>query len=151
MHISLQLISHRVVTGGADKRKETGMTETGTEGEGKSATWKRRYRFPWNLIPVLRHLFHLSLKSVTTIFTIFRRCINHAENTRGSSASWRPFSIEHGSRLRNLLSYIIRKRVCVRVCLPVNAEKYPTPRGFSVVSSIDVIRHRHEIVDRRCR
>lgn len=117
------------------------------EREGKSATWKRRYRFPWNLIPVSRHLFHLSLESVTTIFTIFRRCINHTENTRGCLPSCGDLSIGHGSRLRNLLSYITRERVYMYhlyVCL-CYAEEYQL--FFFVSSSMRFRRRRHETVD----
>jgi len=63
-------------------RYEWKRDKEGGEGKSPRETWKRRYRFPWNLILVSWHLFHLSFESVTTIFAIFRRCINHAENIR---------------------------------------------------------------------
>lgn len=126
-----RLLSGCAVTSGADRRKRTGMTDTGLETrgrEGKSARWKRRYRFPWNLIPVSRHLFHLSLESVTTIFTIFRRCINHAENTRGCSVLRRPFDrarvsfakfiVLHHTKASVYTYMCVCTCVCVCVCLP---------------------------------
>lgn len=147
--IRSRLISLRDQRSRQTKEDRNDRYGTGASGrEGKSATWKRRYRFPWNLIPVSRHLFHLSLESVTKIFAIFRRCINHAENTRGRSVLRRPFDRARVSFAEFIVLHHTKASVCTQIC------KYMCVSGRGVPAVFSSRRRRCDPApsrNRRCR
>lgn len=94
------------------------------EGRAKSPreTWKRRYRFPWNLILVSWHLFHLSFESVTTIFAIFLQ----VHKSRGEYPCGRSVS-------RGDLSIEARALVCEIYCLTSHRSERGTSARARVV------------------
>lgn len=120
--------------------------------ESVSTTWKRRYRFPWNLIRHRRlsqHLFHLSPESVTTISARARaRDLSRPHKSRRKycaavSSRGGDLSIVHGSRLRNLLSYVTHEmrarapRVRVRLSDAISRRGGAAPCGFVYADDLE--------------